>query len=83
VTDAHVYGDLDRDGIEVIARGARYFVRYETGGHYTAWREDELTSEQVERIKGGEDAALKVLLEVQSAAEARGEDPYKDNWVRK
>ena len=82
MTDSHVFGDLDSDGIEVIARGSRYFVHYETGGHQTAWREDELTSEQAERIRGGEDAILKVLLEVQRAVQSQGGDPFKENWMR-
>jgi hypothetical protein len=77
-----IYGDIDAEGLEVIRRDGRLFVRYDAGAHQVVWREDEISQADLERMKGGEQAEYRVLLEVQKRIERSGQDPYVSNWKR-
>lgn len=77
-----VYGDLDTEGIEVVLRDERFFVRYDAGAHQVAWREDEITKADLGRIAQGEGAVHSLLLELQKRLEMSGADPYLSNWQR-
>lgn len=77
-----VFGDLAAQGLEVVRRDGRYFVRYDAGAHQVAWREDELTGEEFERLRLSRQDEYAVLLGVQRRVSASGGDPYRQNWTR-
>jgi hypothetical protein len=79
--EAVVYGDLRADGLEVVAHGGRYFVRYDAGAHVVAWREDELTQSEYELILQGGEYQLQAMFALQRRLQANGVDPYKQNWT--
>ena len=77
-----MFGDLTAQGLEVIRRDGRYFVRYDAGTHQVAWREDELTEEEFGRLRLGQQDEHAVLLGVQQRALANGGNPYRQNWAK-
>lgn len=76
-----VYGNLRTDGLEVVARDGRYFVRYDAGAHAIAWREDELIQSEYESIVRGGEPQQRAMFALQRRVEATGTDPYRQNWV--
>ena len=82
MNETRVFGNIDSDGLEVVERDRRLYVRYDVGAHYTVWRQDEITPTQLEQIKLGGTDATRALLEMQRQLEERGEDPYTQNWQR-
>ena len=76
-----IYGSLQTQGLEVVARDSRLYVRYDAGAHQIAWREDEITDEEFRRLKHGGAAEHDVLIELQARISAAGGDPYRQNWT--
>ena len=76
-----VYGNLEKEGIEVVARDGRYFVRYDAGAYQIVWREDELTESELEAIKLGGSAQHQAMFHMQRRLEQSGVDPYSQNWA--
>lgn len=76
-----VYGDMAAEGLEVVERDGRYFVRYDAGGLQSAWREDELSKEEFSRLRQGRAAEYKVLIEMQRRLASQGVNPNSQNWT--
>lgn len=79
--ETRVYGDLNAEGLEVVCREGRYFVRYDAGAHQMAWREDEITSDQFNQLRASRTEEYAVILELQRRIRSRGDDPNCQNWV--
>lgn len=75
-----IYGDLQSGALEVVLREGRYFLRYDAGAHQMAWREDELTEEEFQRLRKSRAEAYQVIIGLQCRLAADGFDPYKQNW---
>lgn len=67
-------------GLELIKRQNRYFVRYDAGAHLCAWREDELSESEAERLQLGEQEQYEVIIGLQKRIQASGKSPYVQNW---
>jgi hypothetical protein len=76
-----VFGSLDSEGLEIVSRDGRYFVRYDAGTHNVAWREDEITELEADSIRGGRAAEHEAMLGLQKRLEATGVNPYEQNWA--
>ncbi|WP_155988059.1 hypothetical protein [Brevundimonas sp. EAKA] len=70
---------FDEDGVVLIKRDDRYYVRYDAGTHMVLLREDEVTSEDAKRLMRGDPYATEVLFDLQRRLLAAGEDPYVSN----
>jgi hypothetical protein len=75
--EERVYGDVNSEGLEVVRRSGRYFVRYDAGAHQTAWREDELSAEEFERLSRSQADEYEVIISLQRRL---GLDAYTSNW---
>jgi hypothetical protein len=75
--EERVYGNVQDEGLEVVKRDERFFVRYDAGAHQMIWREDELTVEEFNRLTQGKAQEHSVLLELQRRL---GFDAYVQNW---
>lgn len=71
--------DLDSDGLEVIRRGGRYFVRYDAGAHQIAWREDEISEPDAMSIGTATGGENDVIVRLQRRL---GPDANSSNWAR-
>ncbi len=80
--EERVFGDVGGRGLEVVRRDARYYVRYDAGAHQVAWREDELTETEFERLRMGQENEHAVMIALQRRIAASGGDPYTQNWTR-
>jgi hypothetical protein len=76
-----VYGNLQREGLEVVTHDGRYFVRYDAGAHVIAWREDEITEQEFASIQRGGEAQYRAIIAMQRRLEQSGTDPYLQNWA--
>jgi hypothetical protein len=76
-----IFGNLLQEGLEVVEREARYFVRYDAGSHNTAWREDEISDEELALLKCGKSGEYQTIIALQRRLQLIGLDPYKQNWV--
>ena len=76
-----VFGSLESEGLEIICRSGRYFVRYDAGAHNVAWREDEITELEVASIRSGRPAEHEAMLGLQKRREEAGINPYEQNWA--
>lgn len=76
-----VFGSLESEGLEIISRRGRYFLRYDAGAHSVAWREDEISELEVASIRSGRAAEGETILGVQTRLEASGVNPYLQNWA--
>ncbi len=75
-----VFGNLSQEGLEVVERETRFFVRYDAGAHQTAWREDEISAEEFALLKSGKSAEYQTIITLQRRLQSLGIDPYKQNW---
>jgi hypothetical protein len=75
-----IYGNLQSEALEVVFREGRYFLRYDAGTHQMAWREDELTEEEFQRLRKGRTDEYQVIIGLQRRLTAGGTDPHKQNW---
>ena len=75
-----IYGSLSEQGLEVIERDGKYFVRYDAGGLQSAWREDELSLKEFQRLSTSPQDEYHVINGLQKRIRARGEDPNMQNW---
>lgn len=75
--DERIYGDVDSQGLEVVLRSGRYFVRYDAGAHQMVWREDELTPEEYERLSKSKAGEYEVIIDLQRRL---GLGAYISNW---
>ena len=75
-----VYGNISAQGIEVVLREERYFVRYDAGDHVVAWREDEITAQEFSLLSKDKAGEREAIFQVQRRLEQAGIDPYKQNW---
>jgi len=75
-----IYGNLQSEALEVILREGRYFLRYDAGAHQMAWREDELTEDEFQRLRQGHADEYQVIIGLQHRLAASGNDPHKQNW---
>ena len=80
--EERVFGNVADHGLEVVLRGARYYVRYDAGAHQAAWREDELTESEFELLRMGRENEHAVMMALQRRIAASGGDPYTQNWTR-
>jgi hypothetical protein len=74
-----VYGSM-MEGLEVVRRAGRLFVRYDAGGHLVQWREDEITEGELALLSAGRGYWTHALLQIEKRLLASGVDPYKSNW---
>lgn len=75
-----VYGSMRDEGLEVIRRDGRLYVRYDAGAHAAMWREDEITEEELHGLMGGISSSKRTMLEIQRRLIASGVDAYAANW---
>jgi hypothetical protein len=78
--EIRVFGNLSQEGLEVVEREGRFFVRYGAGAHQIAWREDEITLEEFAQLKGGTPGESQAIIALQRRLQSQGHDPYKQNW---
>ena len=64
--------------LQVVNRGDKYFVRYDAGSLQEVWREDEISEEELQRLKSGQQGLYEVILGIQRRL---GPDAYKSNWA--
>jgi len=76
-----VFGNLESEGLEIVSRGDRYFVRYDASAHNVAWREDEITELEVAAIRSGRVTEHEAMLVLQKRLIATGVNPYDQNWA--
>jgi hypothetical protein len=76
----HVFGHLEKDGIHIVRRNGKLYVRYDAGSHLVQWREDEITDEEAARITEDGRNCNDALLALQRRLIANGKDPYVSNW---
>lgn len=70
--------ELRRDSLEVVRRDGRYYVRYDAGGQQMAWREDEISEEEANRIASGRSGEYEVIVGIQRRL---GPEAYRSNWT--
>lgn len=70
---------FDDGDIQIIKDGQRYFVRYDAGAHQIAMREDEISEEEANRMKGDPVEISGVLFAVQERLVKSGQNPYRPN----
>ena len=58
-------------GVEVFRRDNRMFARYDAGGIVVQYREDEITEDEVNRLRISESEAHQVLLAVERRQESQ------------
>jgi hypothetical protein len=75
-----IHGNLREQGLEVVSRSGRTFVRYDAGAHVIAWREDEISESELKSIKAGGDIANEAMFSLQRRLQNGGIDPYVSNW---
>jgi hypothetical protein len=75
-----VHGSLKDEGLEVVRRDERLFLRCDAGAHTVEWREDEISEDEFQRIAAGGTSCTRVLLEIQRRLIANGIDAYRSNW---
>ncbi len=80
--EENVIGDLTAQGLEVVRRDGRYFVRCDAGVHQVAWREVELTEEEFGRFRLGRQDERTDFLGVHRQICASGSDPYQKTGPR-
>ena len=78
--EKRVFGNLSQEGLEVVERDARYFVRYDAGAHQVAWREDEISMEEFAQLRSSRPGEYQTIIALQRRLQAGGIDPYKQNW---
>lgn len=76
-----IYGDVSQGSVQIVERESKYFIRYDSGAHQVAWREDEITQEEALGIAKNEDFVEEVLIKLQRRLLEAGKDPYISNWV--
>jgi hypothetical protein len=52
-------------GVDIIKRDNRFFVRYDAGEIASQMREEEISEDEVAKVRSGEQGAYEVLLECQ------------------
>jgi hypothetical protein len=55
----------DDDGLSVLKDGSTYYVRYDTGAHHIAIREDAISEEEAVQVMAGKAEATRVLFALQ------------------
>lgn len=70
--------EFDTDGLEVIRRGGRYFVRYDAGAHQIAWRENEISEPDAMSIGTGKGGEYEVMIRLQRRL---GLGANSSNWA--
>jgi hypothetical protein len=70
--------ELDKDNLEVVRRGDRYFVRYDAGAHQIAWREDGISEQDAITIGPGKTGEYDVIVRLQTRL---GLDANTSNWL--
>lgn len=75
-----VFGNVSEEGLEVVEREARYYVRYDAGAHQIAWREDEISAEEFAQLKSGRAGEYQIIIALQRRLQLQGINPYKQNW---
>jgi hypothetical protein len=79
-TTVPVFGKLSLDGLEVVERDGRYFIRYDAGAHQVAWREDEISFEELAQMRSSRPGEYQIVTALQRRLQERGVDPFKQNW---
>jgi hypothetical protein len=80
-TERRVFGNLAQVGLEVVERDGRHFLRYDAGAHQIAWREDEITAQELALLQHDRAAEQQVILQLQQRLQRAGIDPYRQNWT--
>ncbi len=75
-----VYGDLVSEGLELIERDGMYFLHYDAGAHQLAWREDQLSKAEADKLQLGKRQEYEVILALQARLLAAGQNPHELNW---
>lgn len=71
-----IYSFSDLEIYEVVNQ---FIVRYDAGAHQVVTREDEITEDEVLRIRSGREGMTEVLVALQKRLIERGLDPYVSN----
>ena len=75
-----VYGNFNTEGIEIIERAGKYFVRYDAGSHQIALREDEISGVEFALIKEGGKSQIDALIQIQKRLTSSGANANQQNW---
>ncbi len=78
--DKIIYGEVSQGSVQIVEREGSYFIRYDSGAHQVAWREDEITKEEAFEIAKNPEAETKVLWNLQRRLISKGVKPYISNW---
>ncbi len=72
---------LEGPGWQILGRDSQYLLAYSTGGHEDAWRRDEITTADVERVRADpyQQQLAELIVSVQRRVRERGEDPHISN----
>ena len=65
--------------LEIWKRDEHFFARYDVGTHQIVIREDEISAEDAARAIQSEEAATRMLFELQKRLIKLGIDPYVSN----
>ncbi len=69
------------NALEIIRRGGQYYLRCNAGTHNEAWREDEISEQEVAKIKSGSAGRYEAMIGLQKRLISSGIDPYISNWT--
>ncbi len=75
-----IYGNLANEGLEVVQRDGRLYMRCDAGAHSCQWREDEINQDEFDQLQDSSQSTSKVMLDIQERLITEGIDPYISNW---
>lgn len=75
-----IYGNFYSEGLELIERNEKYYVRYDAGAHQEALREDELSKDEAMKLQRGKKEEYEVIIAMQARLKASGKNPHEQNW---
>ena len=74
-----IYGKIS-EGLEIVNRNGRYYLRYDAGAHQVVWREDEISEIESKVISAGGNSEYSGVLAVQNRLTESGVNPNVQNW---
>lgn len=70
---------FDDGDVQIFKDCQKYSIRYDAGAHQIAIREDEISTEEANRIIADPAEISVVLFAIQERLEKSGHNPYKSN----
>lgn len=65
--------------LEIWKKSERFFIRYDAGSHQIVMREDEISADEANQVIQSNEAATKILFDLQKRLIKNGINPYKPN----